>query len=67
MAAGKVENVDVVANGGSIGRSIVYVRGRLEKGLTEEVMVEKVALPSPKTSNFSRLPIATCASKGSKL
>ena len=57
VAVGQVENVDVVADGGAVVGLVVYFILALALFLAG---VEKErGLPSPKTSSFSRLPVAT--------
>ncbi len=68
VAAREVEDVDVVADGGAVFGGVVcgefcehaFTNRGTPRGLT-------AVLPSPNTSSLSRFPIATCASKGSRL
>jgi hypothetical protein len=61
MALGKVDNVDVVSNSGTVSGRVVYER------LVLCYVRQWLLVPSPKTNNFSLCPVATWPNNGSKL
>ena len=55
VAIGQVQNVDVVTDGGTVAGIVVFYK--LVTGLF--FWERRQSIPSPKTSSFSRLPVAT--------
>jgi hypothetical protein len=66
VAFGEIENVDVVADGGAVFAVVVY-ESILSASPLFCSFIAQVDSPSPKTSNFSLFPTATCARSGRRL